>query len=1251
MNDVQHGGPIKFTGERFVPAPAETEVGLEHLHRYLAAAPLCAGKRVLDAASGEGYGSAILAAAGAAVTGVEIDLQTVEAARRRYPATTFVQADAAALPFEDGCFEVVTSFETLEHVAEPTRMLDEFRRVLKPGGLLIVSTPDKTTYNSYLAEPNPFHIHELERHEFRQALSARFRNVTLYGQRVVFGSLLSSPRGSTLGVLRRTEADTINETSAFEGAMYLIGLCSDGDLPPLAETLYEGAIPQNALSSLLGGIDERDQQIRELSSGAAERDQQIRALSESLAQRDQQLRDLSGGMAQREHQIRDLSAVVAERDQQNRELRAQTNSALKALRDELSLAGAASETARRDAKLERERSSERIGRFMDVVNQADEQFQTAENQLRETEERYGRMLAQIRRYVEEFGPAQGSAPGPHTRLITLARDALFSLRHLSGGARAAVRTYLSLSAIRRSGLFSPAFYAAGRKDLARVDPVRHYFNFGLQEGRDPSPFFSASSYLQRYPEVAASRYEALAHFARFGQAAGWTGVPGSAFDLLTQADIESAVAPRHGWKVAEQHAIVPESLSPYDIRPDDAVPREAARGQAFLKAHGLLSPTPDFATAVRTLNALPRATHASGSDHPPSATVVMPVYGQLGYTLAALHALLTHHSKYEFEVIVVDDASPDASGVFLPQIEAIRYIRQADNSGFLKSSNAGASQARGGVLVMLNNDTRVVEGWLDELMDTLLARPAIGLVGSKLFYPDGTLQEAGGIVWNDGTAWNYGRHDDPNRPEYCYARQVDYVSGAAVAVPADLWRALGGFDEHFAPAYCEDSDLAFRVRAAGRETWMQSDSRVIHYEGKTSGTDVAHGAKAYQAVNSEKLFARWRDTLATHRSSGDAPWLERDRAAARRVLIVDATAPTPDQDAGSVTTIKIVQVFQRLGYKIVFAPIDNFLYLPTYIGNLQRVGVECLYAPYVTSLEDYLVAHGQEYDVVHVFRDDIMRKSIEAIRRNCPNALVMFNNMDLNFLRMERQAAVEGSADRLAAARARKATELSTMAQADIIFVPSSYERDLLTKEQLNRPVEIMPYMVDPEPPVVASSEARDVLFLGGFSHPPNVDAVLWFHEEIWPLVVAGCPGARFVVAGANPSPALLALQSERVVVTGRIEDLRPAFETARVFVAPLRYGAGVKGKLYTAMAFGTPIVTTTIGAEGIGLIPEQQALLADTPQAIAAAIIRVFSDPDLERRLREAGPQFIVQNATLDAGVDAMRRVIAEANPTRATP
>src|SRR5262249_8833912 len=220
-------------------------------------------------------------------------------------------------------------------------------------------------------------------------------------------------------------------------------------------------------------------------------------------------------------------------------------------------------------------------------------------------------------------------------------------------------------------------------------------------------------------------------------------------------------------------------------------------------------------------------------------SIVIPVFNKLHYTHACLASLQTAEEQLAFEVIVVDDCSMDGTAEAIARVPVIVYLRNKSNSGFIASCNSGAKPARGKYLVFLNNDTLVKPGWLTALVETFKEERRAGIVGSKLVYPDGRLQEAGGIVWQDASGWNYGRFDDAGKPGYNYLREVDYCSGAALMIPKALFESVSGFDSRYAPGYYEDTDLAFKIRQAGYRVLYQPMSEVIHYEGATGGTDIS----------------------------------------------------------------------------------------------------------------------------------------------------------------------------------------------------------------------------------------------------------------------------------------------------------------------------------------------------------------------------------------------------------------------------
>jgi GT2 family glycosyltransferase len=331
------------------------------------------------------------------------------------------------------------------------------------------------------------------------------------------------------------------------------------------------------------------------------------------------------------------------------------------------------------------------------------------------------------------------------------------------------------------------------------------------------------------------------------------------------------------------------------------------------------------------------------SDHP-HVSVIIPSYGKPWLTLQCLKSIARFPPTAPFEVIVADDASGEPSVELLRNVAGLRLEINPTNLGFLKSCNRSARLAKGAYLFFLNNDTLVCEGWLEPLLAVFDRFPDAGLVGSKLLFPDGTLQEAGGIVWNDGSAWNYGRSDDPDKPEYNYVRETDYISGCAILVERAMWDQLGGFDEIFAPAYCEDSDLAFRIRAAGRKVYYCPFSAIVHLEGMSLGKDVTSGIKANQIANTKTLYDRWRATLSTDQfPPGVEIMRARDRSRNRKTaLVVDHYIPQPDQDAGSRTMLAIVECLRHAGYVVKFWP-DNLNYDPDYTESLQSLGVEVFY--------------------------------------------------------------------------------------------------------------------------------------------------------------------------------------------------------------------------------------------------------------------------------------------------------------------
>ncbi len=721
--------------------------------------------------------------------------------------------------------------------------------------------------------------------------------------------------------------------------------------------------------------------------------------------------------------------------------------------------------------------------------------------------------------------------------------------------------------------------------------------------------------LREMPAMAilASRYEMLPlHIT-----------PWEALQTYARAPLDGTLSPqaRHHFRAYQEWFKTLRSGSPDGLPPLDLLYGELVQG--FRKR-------PNY----------PPITFPEHSN--PTVSIVIPVHNKFEVTYHCLCALLFAYNDTSFEIIVVDDGSSDETTRIAEFVDGIRVVRHATAKGFVHACNNGTTQARGEFVLLLNNDTQVTTRWLDELVAVFRNFNRVGLVGSKLVYPDGRLQEAGGVVWGSGNPWNVGRDGNPDDPRYSYLRQVDYVSGAALMIPRSLWREVGGFSEEFAPAYFEDTDLAMKVRETGHFVIYVPTSTVYHFEGQSAGTSVTSGMKAYQEVNRPKFRRKWSHVYRAFGPEGEALEREKDRNVAFRVLFIDHQFPLTDMDAGSYTNFQEARLFRALGAKVTFLP-RNLAWMDRHTLALQRIGVECLYAPYVTDFVDYVRTHAAEYDLVYVCRYRIAEQIVPLVKSVSPRTRVAFNLADLHFLRELREAAAGSPGYTRALAEETRRAELAVVAASDLTLSYSDVELAVLAGHA-GPGVKLakLPWIVDCRERRTGFAETRDLLFLGSIAHHPNARAVKFFANDVLPMVRQRLPGIIFNVVGRGTLTAIPELMSESVRLHGYVPDLEGPFSEARVFVAPLIAGAGVKGKVLDAISHGIPSVLSPVAVEGTGLVHGVHCLVAETPGEWLAAITKLYTDENLWNQISRNALEAAAANFAFAKGVDAFEEALS---------
>ena len=1170
-----------FTGERFVPGIDDEQLEMEHYQRYYSALSLVEDKVVLDAACGEGYGTSILATAAAKVSGLDVSAEAIARARGTYgdkENIEFVVGSVAQIPFPDHSVDVVVSFETIEHISEELQyeFLDEIKRVLRQDGVLIMSTPNKAIYSDLYDYHNEFHVKEFYKEEFINFLSKKFKYTRLYNQYFEVCSVIDME-----GQQDRTIS--YHKSSAYqEDGKYFVVIASDEEIPAIdishammsASPEYKQRIER--ILALQSEVEARNEHLHKLDKEIEDYRKCIDELKENaciIENKSQVLEGQAESLRQEKQAITEENVSLKQRN----ELLEEENADLEQRNEEIKKENASLKQQNREAEIQNTNLLSQIDELkltVEVLNQNNEELQQCavalrnaneelccyNQELRRQAEAALKSLNESERHAEELRHAEEVAESQIVQLEEQINQLKQTVLNKEGHIELLLEAEREYERERNSKTYRLALkFRRLSLWLLPLNSKRRFFARLIGKGlRNPGLMLRMVN-LRRIKNC---------------------------FTILKSEGVDSAV----------NHLMLVEE---------------------YEKSRTISAPTETIEVVSVTEKEKKKEDYAPLSfprwDNP-QVSIVIPVYNQFDYTYHCLESILKNSGDCTYEVIIANDCSTDLTQEINDIVQGIKVITNKTNLRFLMNCNNAAQYAKGKYLLFLNNDTQVQENWLEPLVDLMKRDKTVGMVGSKLIYADGYLQEAGGILWKDASAWNYGNRQNPNDSEFSYVHEVDYISGAAIMIHRYLWKKIGGFDTRFAPAYCEDSDLAFEVRKQGYKVMLQPKSVVVHFEGISNGTDVSSGQKKYQVDNQKKFYEKWKDELeSNHFENGTNVFLARDRGRDRKhVLVIDHYVPQYDKDAGSKTTFMYLKMLVKKGYHITFLG-DNFYQHEPYTTELQQMGILVLYGPkYAEHWKEWLLENIKYFDIFYLNRPHITIKYIDLIKEHARGKIIYYGH-DLHFLRAKREYELSGDKKLLEDSQHWLEQETYIMKKADMNYYPSVIESDEIHKMDPQIPVKAITAYVFEEFQKLHYDfkERKGLLFVGGFGHGPNLDAVKWFLDKIFPEVYKRV-NAPFYIVGSKAPEEITQIKADGVIVKGFVseEELERLYKHCRVAVVPLRYGAGVKGKVVEALYYGLPIVTTSVGAEGIVGI-QDAAVVKDSEEELIQAICELYEDKD----------------------------------------
>jgi GT2 family glycosyltransferase len=627
----------------------------------------------------------------------------------------------------------------------------------------------------------------------------------------------------------------------------------------------------------------------------------------------------------------------------------------------------------------------------------------------------------------------------------------------------------------------------------------------------------------------------------------------------------------------------------------------------------------------------------------PRISIVLVLFNRAELTLSCLRSICENHAEH-IEVVIVDNASSDQTPQLLERLKGAHIIRNTENRHFLLGVNQAARECRGDYILLLNNDSQLLPGALQNALTAMKSAANIGGVGGKIILLDGTLQEAGSVVWQDGSCTGYGRGDNPFAPMYNFRRDVDYCSGAFLLTPRKVWEELGGFDEAFKPAYYEETDYCMRLWQRGLRVVYEPTAALIHYEFASS--ESVASATSLQAQHQSIFEKRHRAVLERRgKPAADRLLAARSRETGKRVLFLEDRVPHLWLGSGFPRSHALVRALLANDCQVTLYPLAGMTESWDVIYSDLPKEVEVMSGWGREMLESFLRTRRDFYTTIIVTRPhnmEIVAPLVESHPEWFERVDVIYDGEALFASREAGLRKLAGNPLTEEEVRGLYAAEVGLTRAADRVLAVSEGERAVFLDHGV-REVEILGHSLPITPTPCDFENRAGLLFVGAVHEEasPNGDSLIWFLTEIYPRIRAALGDIPVTIAGVNRSERLQQMAKPPIRITGHLTSLTDLYASARLFIAPTRYAAGIPHKIHEAAAHGLPVVSTPLLATQLGWTSRELGI-AETAEDFAARCIEIYKSAERWQNLRDAALERVRRECSPEAFTEQVRKIVS---------